>query len=92
MDYQEMYRLPIINKTISTSALNLPIGYENGFMYKLPKIQGSLGNEDILEDLEARQESILKQLDTLKNRIEDLKVNPDIGVTVSIKPLRLVPD
>ena len=92
MDYQEMYRLPIINKTISTSALNLPIGYENGFMYKLPKIQGSLGNEDILEDLEARQESILKQLDTLKNRIEDLKVNPDIGVTVSIKPLHLVPD
>ena len=92
MDYQEMYRLPIINKTIPPSALNLPIGYKNGFMYKLPIIQGSLGNEDILEELEARQESILKQLDTLKNRIEDLKVNPEIGVTVSIKTFWYVPD
>ena len=87
MDYQEMYRLPVINKSVPTSELNLPIGQENGFMYKLPKIQGSLRNEDqsdVLKELEERQESIIKQLGHLKNRIEGLKVNSKAVPTVSI--------
>ena len=87
MEYQEMYRLPVINKSVPTSELNLPMGHENGFMYKLPKIQGSLRNEDqsdILKELEERQESIITQLGNLKNRIEGLKVNPKAVPTVSI--------
>ena len=87
MDYQEMYRLPVINKSVPTSELNLPLGHENGYMYKLPKIQGSLGNDDqpddILKELEERQDSILKQLNNLKNRIECLKQNPERVTTVS---------
>merc|ERR1711894_300271 len=52
------------------------IGQGKGLMYMLPKIQGTLANctqPDALQELEARQDSILKQLDTLKNRVESLK-------------------
>lgn len=92
MDYQEMYRLPVINKCAPTSELNLPMGHENGFMYKLPKIQGTLQNEDqsdTLKELEKRQESIIKQLGNLKNRIESLQVNPKI-VTTGLNLLDIV--
>ena len=87
MSYQEMYRLPVINVPVSDSDLNLPIGQGKGLMYMLPKIQGTLANctqPDALQELEARQDSILKQLDTLKNRVESLKGKANTNKDVSI--------
>jgi len=78
MGYEEMYRLPMINPPCSMSDLDLPVGSEKGSMYKLPKIQGSLSSdvpENPLQILENRQEIILKQLENLKIRVENLKEN-----------------
>ena len=86
MSCQEMYRLPVINVPVPTNELNLPIGSEKGFMYKLPKIQGTLLDEnqpDILKQLEARQDSILKQLECLKQRVASLKGNSNNRKNVS---------
>jgi len=77
MAYQEMYKLPLINAPVPTSALNLPVGNEKGFMYKLPKIQDSSKEEEInpLKELEDRQEAILQKLEALKDRVQSMKQN-----------------
>ena len=82
-----MYRLPIINASVPTSELNLPVGNGHGLMYNLPKIQGSLSNgaqSDVLIQLEARQGEILKQLEDLKSRVESLKGKSTCNKNVSI--------
>lgn len=87
MSYEEMYRLPMINPPCSMSDLDLPVGSEKGSMYKLPKIQGSLSSdlpENPLQILENRQEIILKQLENLKIRVENLKENAMPNQKVSI--------
>jgi len=81
MAYQEMYKLPLINAPVPTSALNIPVGNEKGFMYKLPKIQDSSNEVEAnpLRELEDRQEVILQKLEALKDRVQSMKQNSTAG-------------
>jgi len=98
MSCHEMYRLPVINVPVPTNELNLPVGSEKGlvgkgFMYRLPKIQGTLlddNESDILKQLEARQDSILEQLESLKHRVESLKENTKTRINDPAKFLDIV--
>ena len=85
MAYQEMYKLPLINAPVPTSALNIPVGNEKGFMYKLPKIQDSSNEAEAnpLRELEDRQEVILQKLEALKDRVQSMKQNSTAGKSVS---------
>ena len=85
MAYQEMYKLPLINAPVPTSALNIPVGNEKGFMYKLPKIQDSSNEADAnpLRELEDRQEVILQKLEALKDRVQSMKQSSTTGKSVS---------
>ena len=85
MAYQEMYKLPLINAPVPTSALNIPVGNEKGFMYKLPKIQDSSNEVEAnpLRELEDRQEVILQKLEALKDRVQSMKQNSTAGKSVS---------
>ena len=80
-----MYKLPLINAPVPTSALNIPVGNEKGFMYKLPKIQDSSNEADAnpLRELEDRQEIILQKLEALKDRVQSMKQNSTTGKSVS---------
>ena len=91
MAYQEMYKLPLINAPVPTSALNIPVGNEKGFMYKLPKIQDSSNEADAnpLRELEDRQEVILQKLEALKDRVQSMKQSSTTGKAVSCSEIMI---
>ena len=92
MAYQEMYKLPLINAPVPTSALNIPVGNGKGLMYKLPKIQDSSKEEEVnpLRELEDRQEAILQKLEALKDRVQSMKQNSTSGKSVSFKNVKYI--
>ena len=80
-----MYKLPLINHPVPSSALNIPVGNEKGFMYKLPKIQDSSIEEEFeyLKEFDDGTEAILQQLRSIENGAQSMKRSSTSGKSVS---------